>query len=389
MAIAGKLPHIVDRHRSERSSVTSYLGSILAGDCREQLGRLPEESVDLIFADPPYNLQLSQDLWRPNQTKVEGVTDKWDQFESFEAYDDFTRTWLKACRRVLKPNGAIWVMGTYHNIFRLGKHLQDLGYWLLNDVIWVKTNPMPNFRGVRFGNAHETLIWAAKSKESKYTFNHHAMKAFNGGKQMRSDWVLPICSGSERMKLEGKKAHSAQKPMALLYRVILSTTNPNDVVLDPFFGTGTTGAVAKKLHRNWIGIENDERYLALAQERIDAVETRPFEDKVFEVSDKRRLAPRVPFSQLIEVGLLSPGEPLYFRGDRKVVAKIKPDGKLRLNGFEGSIHQAGKHLYQDRPVNGWDAWYFEGEDGSLHVIDELREQVRGELGLDVAEAGKK
>jgi modification methylase len=368
--------------------MTAFLGRILAGDCRDHIDGLPDHSVDLIFADPPYNLQLTQDLWRPNQTKVDGVTDPWDQFESFEAYDEFTRTWMRACRRVLKPDGAIWVMGSYHNVFRLGKHLQDLGYWLLNDVIWVKTNPMPNFRGVRFGNAHETLIWAARSKESRYTFNHHAMKAFNGDKQMRSDWLLPICSGSERIQLNGKKAHSAQKPEALLYRVILSTTMPGDVVLDPFFGTGTTGVVAKKLHRSWIGIEQDESYIPLAEKRINATDPHPFEETVFDVSDKRRLAPRVPFSQLLEVGLISPGEKLYFKGKRNGVAKIKRDGKLRINGFEGSIHQTGKHLYQDRPVNGWDAWYFEGEDGHLHVIDELRERLRGELGLSLKSQDK-
>ncbi|MBU1662680.1 MAG: site-specific DNA-methyltransferase, partial [Chloroflexi bacterium] len=233
------------------------INQILPGECVEVLNKLPEKSVDLIFADPPYNLQLSQELWRPNMTRVEAVNDEWDQFASFEAYDQFSRAWLTVCRRVLKDTGALWVIGSYHNIYRLGSILQDLGYWILNDVIWVKTNPMPNFRGVRFTNAHETLIWASKFKGAKYTFNHHAMKALNRGKQMRSDWELPLCTGPERIKVNGVKAHSTQKPESLLYRVILSSSNPGDVVLDPFFGSGTTGAVAKKLHRRWIGIERE------------------------------------------------------------------------------------------------------------------------------------
>lgn len=356
------------------------LHSILQGDCIEKLRSLPDGSIDLIFADPPYNLQLQQDLWRPNMTKVDAVKDKWDQFSSFQAYDEFSRRWLSACRRVLKDNGTIWVIGSYHNIYRIGAIMQDLGYWFLNDVVWTKVNPMPNFRGVRFTNAHETLIWASKRKGARYTFNHHAMKALNDGKQMRSDWLLPICSGAERIKVNGQKAHSTQKPEALLYRVILSSSNPGDVVLDPFLGSGTTAAVAKKLHRHWIGIEREEEYVEIAQRRIDAANPEPFDERAFDVRDKKRSRPRIPFGSLLENGLLKPGQCLYFRRDRTKVARIKPDGKLVLNGFEGSIHQAGRHLMGGSPCNGWEHWYFEAEDGELQSIDDLREVLRKEAG---------
>lgn len=352
------------------------LNQILQGDCIDLLNSLPEKSVDLIFADPPYNLQLQQELWRPNMTKVDAVDDEWDQFSSFEAYDQFSRNWLTACRRVLKDTGTIWVIGAYHNIYRIGSIMQDLEYWFLNDIVWIKTNPMPNFRGVRFTNAHETLIWASQAKGSKYTFNHHAMKAFNDDKQMRSDWVIPICSGSERIKIDDKKAHSTQKPEALLYRVLVSSSKPGDVVLDPFFGSGTTGAVAKRLHRQWIGLEREERYIKVAQERIAKITPELFVEEVFDISDKKRLAPRVPFSNLLENGLLTPGQSLYFQKDRAIVAQVKPDGKLILNGFEGSIHQTGKHLMNGSPCNGWQHWYFEGDDQALHPIDELRELFR-------------
>lgn len=353
------------------------LDQILQGDCVEVLNSLPEKSVDLIFADPPYNLQLQQELYRPNMTKVDAVNDKWDQFGSFKSYDEFSHSWLSACKRVLKDTGTIWVIGSYHNIYRVGAIMQDLGYWILNDVIWIKTNPMPNFRGVRFTNAHETLIWASKAKGAKYTFNHHAMKGFNDGKQMRSDWVFPICSGSERVRINGKKAHSTQKPEALLYRVILSSSNPGDVVLDPFFGSGTTGAVAKKLHRHWIGIEREEKYIQVALERISKIVPEMFADAVFDVSDKKRLAPRVDFSSLLEAGFLSPGQELYFRENREQVARIRADGKLVLpDGTVGSIHQVGKHLMNGSPCNGWQHWYFARADGGLRVIDELRELYR-------------
>jgi modification methylase len=352
------------------------LNQIIQGDCIEVLNSFPENSIDLIFADPPYNLQLQQELWRPNMTKVDAVDDEWDHFGSFQEYDEFSRLWLSACRRVLKDNGTIWVIGTYHNIYRIGSIMQTLGYWFLNDIVWVKTNPMPNFRGVRFTNAHETLIWASKFKGSKYTFNHHAIKNINEALQMRSDWSLPICSGTERLKVNGKKAHSTQKPEALLYRVILSSSNPGDIVLDPFMGSGTTGAVAKKLHRNWIGIERDENYVKLSQNRIANVIPELFVNDVFDTRDKKRLEPRIPFGSLLENGLLAPGQCLYFQRNRTIVANVKPDGNLVVNGFEGSIHQAGRYMMGESPCNGWDHWYFENEMGDLQPIDDLRQIIR-------------
>ena len=352
---------------------------IIQGDCIEVLATLPESSVDLIFADPPYNLQLRQELWRPNMTRVDAVDDAWDRFDGFQAYGDFTRGWLAACRRVLKDTGTLWAIGTYHHIYRTGAILQDLGFWILNDITWIKTNPMPNFRGVRFTNAHETLLWACKFKGAKYTFNHQAMKALNDDLQMRSDWLIPICSGPERLKVNGKKAHSTQKPEALLYRVILSSSNPGDVVLDPFFGSGTTGAAAKKLGRRWIGIEKDPAYTQMARERIEAISAPDLDPAVFDVRGYKQRQPRLPFGALLESGLLQPGQRLYFRGDRAQAAAIKPDGRLRLGDFEGSIHQAGSYLMGGSPCNGWDHWYFENEAGELAVIDELRRvlQARG------------
>src|SRR3972149_5639853 len=278
------------------------LNQIIPGDCIEVLDSLPEKSIDLIFAAPPYNLQLRQALWRPNMTRVDAVDDDWDRFADFQAYDEFSRRWLGACRRVLKDRGTILFTATYHNIYRLGAILQDLGYWLLNDIVWIKTNPMPNFRGVRFTNAHETLIWASKSKGAKYTFNHHAMKALNDDLQRRSDWLLPVCSGAERLKVDGKKAHSTQKPEALLYRLLLASSQPGDLVLDPFFGSGTTGVVAKKLHRNWIGIEMDQNYIAIAQDRIDQQSIAEFDAQVFDVRDKKRLPPRTPLGHPVWYG---------------------------------------------------------------------------------------
>jgi site-specific DNA-methyltransferase (adenine-specific) len=351
------------------------LDQILEGDCREILASLPEKSVDLIFADPPYNLQLQQELFRPNHSKVEAVNDAWDQFDSFAAYDSFCREWLMACRRGLKDSGAIWVIGSYHNICRIGAILQDLGFWILNDITWIKTNPMPNFRGVRFTNAHETLIWACKAKGKLYTFNHHAMKALNDDLQMRSDWVLPICVGPERVKVNGKKAHSTQKPEALLYRVLLSSSKPGDVVLDPFFGSGTTGAVAKKLSRRWIGIEREEKYIALARARIDLISPASGEALAVQGNDRKARQPRLPFGNLIEAGLVQPGQELYFERDRSHPAAILANGHLKVSGFTGSIHQAAAHL-AGSPANGWERWYFAAPDGGLHLIAELREALR-------------
>jgi site-specific DNA-methyltransferase (adenine-specific) len=353
------------------------LDQIVPGDCVEVLNSLPEKSVDLIFADPPYNLQLSQELYRPNMTRVDGVDESWDQFDSFAQYDKFTRAWLSACRRVLKDTGTIWVIGSYHNIYRVGSIMQDLDYWFLNDVVWVKSNPMPNFRGVRFTNAHETLIWAQKNKGAKYTFNHHAMKALNDGLQMRSDWELPLCNGRERLRQDGDKAHPTQKPEALLYRVLLSSSNAGDVVLDPFFGTGTTGAVAKKLQRHWIGIERDQTYVELARQRIASVNAGMFSEEIY-VFPSRRDRPRVPFGKLLEAGLIEPGQSLYFGKKGDVRARIRADGSIQCNGMVGSIHQVGRQL-MDAPCNGWEHWFYVGEDGERKPLDALREAYLSRL----------
>lgn len=359
------------------------LNQIIPGDCVASLDRLPEKSIDLIFADPPYNLQLQNELHRPNRSKVAAVDDAWDQFDSFEAYDEFTRKWLTACKRVLKPTGSIWVIGSYHNIFRVGTIMQDLGFWTLNDVIWIKTNPMPNFRGVRFANAHETLIWASSGKGAKYTFNHQAMKGLNEEKQMRSDWwLLSLATGAERVKDEnGAKAHSTQKPESLLYRVILSSSKPGDVVLDPFFGSGTTGAVAKRLHRNWIGLEREEKYIKVAQKRIDAIQPESFERQAFDVGSKKKTAPKVEFSTLVENGYLQAGQTLFFDQDPARSAAIKPDSRLRTaDGFEGTVHQSASHYAQNAPCNGWDFWYLQ-EQGHWVSLHDVREKYRMEQKL--------
>jgi len=355
------------------------LNQILQGDCLDIMRSLPEKSVDLIFADPPYNLQLQNELIRPNLTLVDAVDDEWDQFSSFAEYDQFTRSWLSECRRLLKDKGTIWVIGSYHNIFRVGSILMDLGYWILNDIIWHKTNPMPNFRGTRFTNATETMIWAKKSEKQRYTFNYHAMKHLNEDKQMRNVWHIPLCTGAERVKVKGKKAHSTQKPEALLYRVILAASNPGDLILDPFFGSGTTGAVARKLKRNFIGIERESDYVKIAQERIAAIPS-PLCDTDLLVTPSKRDLPRVTFGQLIEAGYLTVGQTLYSKSG-EIRATIKADSQLIWNGLNGSIHQVAAKALQKSAQNGWEYWYYEDEGGELVSIDTLRNRYRQENNL--------
>lgn len=352
------------------------LNTILDGDCIEVMNSLPEASVDLIFADPPYNLQLRGDLHRPDNSKVDAVDNDWDQFDSFAVYDKFTKAWLKGARRLLKPNGAIWVIGSYHNIFRVGAALQDQGYWILNDVVWRKSNPMPNFRGKRLTNAHETMIWAGKDESSTYTFNYEALKALNEGIQMRSDWVLPICNGHERLKNDaGDKAHPTQKPESLLHRVLIGSTNPGDVILDPFFGTGTTGAVAKMLGRDFIGIEREEEYRKVANKRIANV--RKFDNEALQTTTSKRAEPRVPFGQLVERGMLRPGENLYSMNNLHK-AKVRADGTLIGADVKGSIHQVGAACEGAPSCNGWTYWCYKKE-GKTVSIDVLRQQIRAEM----------
>jgi modification methylase len=349
---------------------------ILIGDCVALMEKLPAGSVDAVFADPPYNLQLDGALHRPDNSRVDAVDDEWDKFASFSAYDAFTRAWLLACRRVLKRDGTLWVIGSYHNIFRVGTILQDLGYWILNDVVWRKTNPMPNFRGRRFTNAHETLIWAARSQDSRYTFNYEAMKALNDDVQMRSDWVLPICTGNERLKDEaGRKTHPTQKPEALLARVILSSTKPGDMVLDPFFGSGTTGAVARRLGRRFIGIERESQYADAAINRVAAVE--PLPQNALATTRPKREAPRVPFGTLVERGLVKPGDRLIDAKCRHE-ATVRVDGTLESAGHAGSIHKVGALVQGLDACNGWTFWHIE-RDGALRPIDSLRQVIRSEF----------
>ena len=348
---------------------------VLVGNCIETMNCLAPGSADLIFADPPYNLQLKGELTRPNQSRVAGVDNDWDRFDDFEAYDRFTERWLKAARRVLKDDGGIWVIGSYHNIFRVGTILQNLGFWILNDIVWVKTNPMPNFRGRRFTNAHETMIWAAKSKESRYTFNYAAMKALNDDLQMRSDWLMPLCTGPERLKENGEKVHPTQKPEALLHRILLATTKPGEVVLDPFFGTGTTGAVAKRLGRGFIGIEQDPRYAQAARARVNAVPW-PSEDNTLTVREARS-EPRIPFGWVVERGLLNPGDVLTDER-RRYTARVRADGTLITADFTGSIHKTGAHVQGATACNGWTFWHFVVDD-KLVPIDIMRQKLRAEL----------
>jgi modification methylase len=353
------------------------IDTIMRGDCLEELKKLPDRSVDLVFADPPYNLQLGGDLLRPDNSKVDAVDDDWDRFESFATYDAFTKAWLGECRRVLKDDGALWVIGSYHNIFRVGATLQDLGFWILNDIVWRKANPMPNFKGTRFTNAHETLIWAAKARGGRrYTFNYDAMKMANDELQMRSDWTLPLCTGEERLKDEtGSKAHPTQKPEALLHRVILASTRPGDIILDPFFGTGTTGAVARRLGRRYIGIEREEGYAKIAAERIARVIPATAAEMV--ITGSKKSEPRIPFGQILEAGLLRAGDDLFCPKGR-LAAKVRSDGSLVSGELSGSIHKVGAMVQSAPACNGWTYWHFR-TDAGLAPIDVLRAKVRAQL----------
>jgi len=341
--------------------------TIIQGDCIEKLKQLPDKTIDLIFADPPYNLQLKNELYRPNQTKVEGVFDDWDKFESMQEYDKFTEQWLKECKRILKDDATIWVIGSYHNIFRVGTILQNLGFWILNDILWIKTNPMPNFKGTRFNNAHETLIWASKNKNSKYTFHYKSLKVFNDDLQMRSDWYIPICNGDERIKFNGQKAHSTQKPEELLYRVILATSNVGDLILDPFSGSGTTAAIAKKLNRNYIGIEKEEFYVGIANERLE--EIKPIQNELLEYLIERPI-PKVPFGNLIEKGFIKIGDHLFSQ-DKKYQAQVLANASLQWNEEVGSIHKISSLILKKPSNNGWKYWFVE-KNNNLICIDDFR-----------------
>src|SRR5271169_6796396 len=367
--------------RAPRSILASRpVHEVLTGDCVGTLAELPANSVDLVFADPPYNLQLQGDLKRPDDSRVDAVDDDWDKFSSFSAYDEFTRAWLIACRRVMKPAATLWVIGSYHNIFRVGAILQDLGFWILNDIVWRKSNPMPNFRGRRFTNAHETLIWAARDAAKRdYTFNYEALKAGNDGIQMRSDWFIPLCTGEERLKgRDGKKLHPTQKPEALLARVILAASRPDDLVLDPFCGTGTTGAVAHRLQRRFLGIERLAEYAAAAEQRIAATE--PLPEPALATFMTAREAPRVPFAALLERGLVTPGIKLV-DAKKRHRALVRADGAIALGEAVGSIHRIGALAQGLDACNGWTFWHVETPAG-LTVIDALRAKVRAEMGAE-------
>ncbi|CAA9529157.1 MAG: Type II restriction adenine-specific methylase [uncultured Sphingosinicella sp.] len=370
MSVMGRVGTSVRRAKVTPKPLDLPVNRIIESDCIAAMAALPDASVDMVFADPPYNLQLGGDLFRPEGGRVDAVDDDWDKFDTFEAYDNFTRAWLKEARRILKPNGTLWVIGSYHNIFRCGAALQDLGYWILNDIVWRKSNPMPNFRGTRFTNAHETLIWASKSEDSRYTFNYRAMKALNDELQMRSDWVIPICSGGERVKTDGVKAHPTQKPEALLYRVLLACTNKGDVVLDPFFGTGTTGAVARRLGRNWIGIEREKKYVKVARERIAS--TLELDESAMRTMASKRAQPKVPFGALIETGMIEPGAMLT-DSKRRWSARVGADASVEMSGKLGSIHQIGAAAQGAPSCNGWTFWHVEqGE--ALVALDDLRQR---------------
>ncbi len=345
---------------------------IINGNSLQELKKIPDESFDLVFADPPYNLQLKNQLIRPDRSRVNAVNDKWDQFESFKVYDDFTINWLSECRRILKKNGSIWIIGSYHNIFRVGAKIQDLGFWILNDVIWDKNNPMPNFRGTRFTNAHETLIWASKDKNSKYTFNYQSLKCLNDDLQIRSTWNLPICNGNERLKENGKKVHSTQKPESLLHRILLASSNKNDLILDPFLGSGTTAVVAKKLGRIFYGIEKDKRYFDAANKRLK--NTKPIEDDYLDTLQNNRSKPRIPFGSLVEIGVIKPGTEIYDQ-KKKINAKIMVDGSIKYQQSEGSIHKVAAKILGAESCNGWTYWHYQSGN-TLKPIDELRQRLR-------------
>ena len=350
---------------------SDFKNKIINGDSLEELKKIPGETFDLIFADPPYNLQLKSELTRPDRSKVSAVNDKWDQFENFKKYDEFTYEWLNECRRILKKDGAIWVIGSYHNIFRVGTAIQNLGFWILNDVIWNKNNPMPNFRGTRFTNAHETLIWASKSEKSKYTFNYQSLKCLNDDLQMRSNWNLPICTGSERLKKNGKKIHSTQKPESLLHRILLATSIKDDLILDPFLGSGTSAAVAKKLGRNYFGIEKDKNYFKAAEERLKA--TKPIEDDLLDTLKNNRSKPRIPFGSLVELGIIKPGTNI-FDNKKKITARIMADGSIKHNKAEGSIHKVAATILGAESCNGWTFWHCD-INGRTYPIDYLRQRL--------------
>ena len=351
--------------------MTKFLNKITNGNSLEIIKKIPDKTFDLVFADPPYNLQIGKKLKRPDDSKVNGVNDKWDQFKNFNDYDNFCKIWLTESKRVLKDNGSIWVIGTYHNIFRLGYHIQNMEFWILNDVIWRKNNPMPNFRGVRFTNAHETLIWASKNKKSKYTFNYQSLKCLNDDLQMRSDWTLPICSGNERIKKNGKKVHSTQKPESLLHRILLASTNKGDFVFDPFLGTGTTAVVAKKLGRNYFGIENEKKYFKTAKQRLE--KTIKMEDHYLDTIKNNKSKPRIPFGSLVELGIVKPGMSV-FDYKKKINAKIMADGSIKYQNSEGSIHKVAAKIIGAESCNGWTYWHY-NNNGSMLPIDDLRQRL--------------
>ena len=350
----------------------NFKNKIINGDSLKELKKIPSETFDLIFADPPYNLQLKNELSRPDRSKVKAVDDKWDKFESFKSYDEFTIDWLTECRRILKKNGAIWIIGSYHNIFRVGYIVQDLGFWILNDVIWNKNNPMPNFRGTRFTNAHETLIWASKNEKSKYTFNYQSLKCLNDDLQMRSTWNLPICSGKERLKSNGVKIHSTQKPESLLHRIILASSNKDDFILDPFLGSGTTAVVSKKLGSNYFGIEKEKNYFDAANKRLK--NTKIIENEYLDTLENNRTKPRIPFGSLVEMGLIRPGTKIYDQ-KKKINAKIMVDGSIKYHQSEGSIHKVAAQIIGAESCNGWTYWHYESGN-SLKPIAHLRQRLR-------------